>query len=539
MKDELVFFGELLDEALEPSSREDQAIVRTGHSLYGQEMADVTVENEAFIEGRVQDLTPHEVELDLNVLHHSKCSCGADSICSHRIALFFESFSSYGSVSDWISNWNGKKKQAPFIPAGIPIKTASQVFKEKALLENDYYMWKDFAETSFSEIVVNQLQPQPYIMEGHMRQYMKLLKSKEPFDRNWRVFYQFATDLSTLFSILKLLSEYKSDSQSVRMFYPLAVDIAEELHGNVLYLSNQARPFSFDSLIEGLTEDTRRLLDGDDGIEYEKVELYRELWTYMLTTSSSRKAEFDRLEAKLTQNDLDENEKRSYTIAAIHLALLDNRDSTAVDMLKSLGTSDCPYLFYWLDYFTDADTPARSVPFIEFLIAHVQGYLKSAGDYYKCTDFVRTFTRPIASSCSKLKRNDLLEKFFKETLPYSYWNYSTLLFELGQYKKWVEMQIYSGVTIDTVGQDKLKLIAASDPALLLPLYHQAVQYTVSMKNRPSYKQAVRYLKKMKALYKKMKQEQQFQQYVSYISDNTKRLRAFQEELQRGKLIDVE
>ena len=97
--------------------------------------------------------------------------------------------------------------------------------------------------------------------------------------------------------------------------------------------------------------------------------------------------------------------------------------------------------------------------------------------------------------------------------------------------------IYSGVTLDAIGQDMIKTVVASDPKIILPLYHHAVQQTVSLKNRAAYKQAVRYLKKMRPIYKKMKQENVFQDYLDYISLSTKRLRAFQEELQRSKLID--
>jgi hypothetical protein len=50
---------------------------------------------------------------------------------------------------------------------------------------------------------------------------------------------------------------------------------------------------------------------------------------------------------------------------------------------------------------------------------------------------------------------------------------------------------------------------------------------------------VRYLKKARTLYKKIKNETQFEIYLEKLSHEHRRLRAFQEELKRGKLIHAE
>ena len=193
-----------------------------------------------------------------------------------------------------------------------------------------------------------------------------------------------------------------------------------------------------------------------------------------------------------------------------------------------------PYCFYWLNLLSDK----RPLPFIEFVIAHVDSFLADLDDYYERVDFVRTFTRPISSWCYKSQRLDLLEKFFRSTLPYSYWKYAEFLFEQKQYKKWVEMHIYSDISIDMINSEYIKEVTSQEPELILPLYYHAVQTKVSLKNRSAYKQAVRYLKKMRTIYKKMKQEETFERYLLYVVNATKRLRAFQEELKRSKLINV-
>lgn len=85
----------------------------------------------------------------------------------------------------------------------------------------------------------------------------------------------------------------------------------------------------------------------------------------------------------------------------------------------------------------------------------------------------------------------------------------------------------------------LKEIAASDPEALIPAYHREVAFFIDQKNRSSYKEAARYLKKLRTLYKKAKKQKVWERYIQLLSSHYKRLRALQEELQKGKLIDGE
>ena len=148
--------------------------------------------------------------------------------------------------------------------------------------------------------------------------------------------------------------------------------------------------------------------------------------------------------------------------------LIDNQDEQAADWLSELHADAIPYCFYWLNLLSDK----RPLPFIEFVIAHVDSFLAHLDDYYERVDFVRTFTRPISSWCYKSQRLDLLEKFFRATLPYSYWKYAEFLFEQKQYKKWVEMHIYSDISIDMINSEYIKEVtsqrARADSAPVLP-----------------------------------------------------------------------
>jgi hypothetical protein len=541
MNAQLSFFAEQVMDILNPGVEDDLAVVQKGAMLHRQGLVYRKHETEEAITAFVQDVIPVQVKLDLLIAPLSTCECKADYFCRHRMAVFFSSYADTTSVSDWIQSWKESNKPHVRTKTSLPIQRASDLLKTQTtstVLEKSYPDWKQFFTSAFDEFIRANVNLAPYLIEEKIRLYRKKIRSKSPMEREWKNLYSFVADFTTLLLTLGIVRENTAKSSVVRTFYALADDLSEELLSSVQHISRQARPFAFDPFLEGIREDVNELLNGLDALEYEKTDVYRTIWSFLLTNSAWRKDELARVQEILSSNTLHLVEEQSYTIAAIHLCLLANRDDEAAALLGKLDTNACPYLFFWMRWLSDLDMDHRSAPFIEFLNAHVRSFLKGLADYYKSTDFVRTFSGPVSNYCYKMKRMDVLEKFYRECLPYSYWNYANFLFEQEQYKKWVEMHIYSDINIDVIGTENLKIITAYDPALVLPLYYHAFQQTVSMKNRSAYKQAVRYLKKMRTLYKKMKKEEVFLDYMQYVRESTKRLRAFQEELQRGKLIDA-
>ncbi len=520
---------------LRPDEDHDIAVVQDGMALYFQDVVDAARIEKDVINAEVYDLVIHKVDMPMLFPQLWSCTCGSHFICRHQMAVFFSFYSKVGSVMEWVEEWkiSLRRKSSPV----LPIKRASEVFaekKEEAMLEQNYASYKEFVARAFSEQIEGELHVPAYIMESHLQKYLNYIGKKEPMEREWKLPYHFTTLFCTLLQTLQLLRLHKKEPQIIRVFYNFATGLTEELHEMLQPLSRQARPFAFDSFVASLKDDVTLLIDGDDLLQYERVDLYREIWTYLFSNNAWRKAELERVQIELSAIDIAAKERTAYTIAAIHLSLIDHQDEQAADWLSELHADAIPYCFYWLNLLSDK----RPLPFIEFVMAHVDSFLAHLDDYYERVDFVRTFTRPISSWCYKSQRLDVLEKFFRATLPYSYWKYAEFLFEQKQYKKWVEMHIYSDISIDMINSEYIKEVTSQEPELILPLYYHAVQTKVSLKNRSAYKQAVRYLKKMRTIYKKMKQEETFERYLLYVVNATKRLRAFQEELKRSKLINV-
>jgi hypothetical protein len=122
-------------------------------------------------------------------------------------------------------------------------------------------------------------------------------------------------------------------------------------------------------------------------------------------------------------------------------------------------------------------------------------------------------------------------------LPHSSPIIEDLLYEQRKWKPWVEMQILQGHDPLYHRVSVLQPIEKEEPSLLLPYYHQAIDHYVALKNRYDYKLAVKLLKRLEKAYKKMKQAESWDRFFTGFVDRYSRLRALQEEMKKGKLLE--
>lgn len=121
-------------------------------------------------------------------------------------------------------------------------------------------------------------------------------------------------------------------------------------------------------------------------------------------------------------------------------------------------------------------------------------------------------------------------------LPFSRGLYEKRLLRYGRWRLWIDYQISIGEDPLDFRVRDLQPIEKGDPETLLPWYHQSVERHILLRNRDGYKRAVKLLKRLAKLYKRLKREPRWEAYVDDIAKQYSRLRAFQEELRKGKLI---
>ncbi|WP_020617411.1 hypothetical protein [Paenibacillus daejeonensis] len=124
----------------------------------------------------------------------------------------------------------------------------------------------------------------------------------------------------------------------------------------------------------------------------------------------------------------------------------------------------------------------------------------------------------------------------KSQLPYSRSLYEEKLLHYRRWRQWVDYQLSVGSDPLDFRVKDLQPIDKEAPEALLPFYHQGAEKYVLLKNRNGYKRAVKLLKRLAKLYKKLKREERWAAYIETFARRHSRLRALQEELRKGKLI---
>ncbi|GIN86536.1 hypothetical protein J6TS2_29220 [Heyndrickxia sporothermodurans] len=515
-------YSDQLKQLLDCTSDIHLKLVQKGLLLYRQQLVYNKKTSLTTITAKVQDVTPVQVTLELTNPAASRCSCPLDGICRHQLALFFSAYSEEGSVFEWIQEWKKKDKSNQVLQT---LKKGSDLLKEKQQIEeHGVDAWLTRFRQAFQGIDAGN----EYILEVTCKNKYRSLIEYAPVEREWKPLYQ----LFTAYESIKIVNHICSDQQirTFKRFFDLMLDEADEA---LKTLTVSAAPFAFDSYLSYLREDCIFLLKEPTFYDFELIELYQSLWTFLFKQTIWRKLEWQQL------SDLQkEHVGKRIKIGWIHLCILCGYDETAIEEIQSHGPDIAYFASSWLKYLSEQKGQNRFYLYINTISAFIPNYLENVEEYDRYA-FIRSFFQLINEGNLAEQNPILLEKIYTLCLPHTYYQYSDYLFTKEKYKEWVELQQYKGIELELIDRSRLEALAKQQPQLLMPLYHEAIDLSIAGRSRDSYKKAVKYLKKLRTLYKKQKNSDVWDRFFEYLLTKTKRLRAFHEECKRGKLIHDE
>ncbi|WP_066070623.1 hypothetical protein [Neobacillus soli] len=533
----LAAFSDGVRELLNPVDAEDANLVQKGMMLYRQGLVTQLYMRDDEVTAVVQDVTPVKVRLDLHFLGMSACSCPQEGWCRHQMAVFFSAFSRMGSVADWVAEWREPIRESKAV-AGWGMQTAKDLIKANGVLKPDYSRWVHSFEVSFDTLLASKKSTSPYVIQELFGIYERRIHASAPVEQEWRLLYELIAIVVSFRKLAALSEELGHEADMVKRTYlhlfHNMMDDAEELAGKI---GVQSLPFDFDEFIDQLRVDTFEVLTCAKGLVYERVFLYRLLWVHFFKKKAWREDEVSRVQVRLKELQ-DWESPAPLLLAGIHLNFLLGNDDEALKLVGQFGAEEiAPYMVYWIDYLTGLKAWQRVGAVIELFLHKVKVYLEQLGSYHSCATFVRNALRAVAPYCAEKDRVDLYERALLVMLPYSFADYEYLLFERGHYERWGELQAWVGMDFYDLPKDRMKLIEKERPAVLLAMLHQTAQREIDQKNRASYRLAVRHLKKLRTLYKKLKRVDDWEYFMETLMERTKRLRAFHEECRRSKLIE--
>lgn len=534
----MLFASGKIQELLRPEVEEDVKLVQKGLLLYRQGLVRQVKVDFDTTEATVQDVTPVQVTIDHNFLELSTCSCPIEGLCRHQLAAFFAAFSKIGSVSDWVESWREpiRKKQEA---TQWGLKRARDLLKTAGKLQPDYDRWVSTFHESFDAIMKGTGPIKAYVVAELFEVYSRRVKAGAPLEREWRLLYELIGSVTSFIKLSELTVELNHDREQIERFYRhVFFSIVEDVENCLQKLASHSLPFAFDAFIQRLKADSLQLLNGTPTVEFAEIYAYRMLWENLFKNKTWYKQEQERLQPLIDQENIPFTKRFCISMGYVYLSIFLREDEKALQYIKAFEITSVPTLGAVMNMLIDQKAWERMSPFVLYYIEIIKPYLGSLHEFYKKEQFANETLALMDAYCSAMKRHDLYENVLVQLLPFSYYDYSEFLFYQEKFDKWSELQGYMKISVDMLDNGDLREVQNKAPEALVPLYHQTIQDLINQKSRDHYRMAVRLLKKLRTLYKKQKNEADWVFFLNQLLEKTKRLRAFQEECKRGKLIDA-
>ena len=469
------------------------------------------------VQANVLDGQVYKPVIDLTDLSQNYCECSSSYICPHIFALFFYLYANVGQVGELVRKWSTKRT-----PAAPKLPKASQVVQPSASVHN----WVKRFE-HFYDLFLQNYRTIDYWFAHHLcyRFFPSLLEGV-PYAGIEKRLYDLHAALFTFCRLVESGEQFQRISYQ-RSFWESAIsDFIGVIHNKCSSFLNQPAPNA--SLLDESREYVRNVLFAGEGFMVMRIRVYQMVWNALFRGETWIEKEREALQK---ENSSFADERR---IALAHLAFLRGRDEEVSTLLTDVRVAAIPYVLHWMRELALTGQWTRMKTWWELCMNSVNSFFASS-HYYKVE-----ITREVLNLSERYTHATGDEKHYetilRALLPYSASEYSHFLMSSKQYKKWVDLHLIAGIEIEEIHRSFLTTIEKNDRSLLLPLYHRGVQKMIQAKNRPSYKQAVRYLKKLRTYYRALGRYDVWLVYREKLLEETKRLRAFHEEMQKGKLL---
>jgi hypothetical protein len=313
---------------------------------------------------------------------------------------------------------------------------------------------------------------------------------------------------------------------------------ASDLQGTIEQGILQAASLAVQPANSGIIEQTlahlRREMLTEANDNHYFLAHYLSVWTHWIRPAVSDTRpyaeELPRLDAVAGEAGSDLSQF-AWRIARAGMLLYQGNDPEAwaqLEAAKKISEISSDYLLYYLSYLSQAGQWTRLTEWLIEIAPYLN--LRRNANIRPYSEFWELAVDGLPEAEPKMW--DALVSM----LPHSRALYEEKLLAYGKWERWMDFHL----SLDSDPMDfrvtDLAPLEKNAPEMLLPFYHQAVERYVLIKNRDGYKTAVKLLKRLAKLYKKMKQEPRWELFLSSFIFRHSRLRALQEELRKGKLL---
>ncbi|GIP35674.1 SWIM zinc finger domain-containing protein [Paenibacillus sp. J2TS4] len=506
-------------------NRFDPEILEQGWEHYHKGfVSKLTLQHGIVLRAIVHGVEPYEVKIDLEQFERSECTCSESRECAHMAAAIFMAYTAHGRPELLLIQLKHtlltrsktvraaaktKAEERPAIP--VSKELPSQWHKT---LDQRFYGFTLSHQHSVDTF------------------YSTALDSLLPFAQSWSEELRFLYKMHVYLFVLRKLDEFHQIHQTTYLSTyhdsgsrAVAMQCLEQMTAT----AELADPLAIHRRFPRHWETTLRLvhdlsLNGKPG-PVPWLDVYRMLWTRWFEPTADPAEERRRLELQLEQPRLTPRHEDTLRLALAHFDIVDGDDDSALQQLNRLHSKLISDFLFVLKQLRLAGDLQRLLRWLRWLLP-VMPRLKQDEFHTLCGYWVEAM---------KAQPSD--EEWLRvmvALLPRSYSYYADYLMKQGRYRQWVDLQLANFVEPANLYPEELKAVEAFDPELLLPIYHQSIERAIQEKSRLSYKTAVRQLRTLHLLYEKLDRLDRWQLFVQMLAHKYSRLRAFQQELQKGQ-----
>lgn len=254
--------------------------------------------------------------------------------------------------------------------------------------------------------------------------------------------------------------------------------------------------------------------------------LYRMVWSDLFHDTSKRDKEYDRLQALTGKKSRDVELRNLEVAAAIHFLILKGKHEDALSRIKAEGLKPTLFFDYLRVYRQNANHDVR--------LFWLRGLSRLMGK--ESAVVVSPFLQEWLNGLETASELEIWREIAMELLPASLADLGQHYLQQKNYQHWADLHMSLGMEPWTVDHTTYASVHREQPQALLPIYHQGIETGIESKSRVGYRDAVKLMKAVRTIYLQIGREEQWNRYYAIMMERTGRLRAFQEEVEKGRLV---
>ncbi|HHY74221.1 MAG TPA: hypothetical protein GX497_13560 [Bacillus bacterium] len=556
-KEKITYCIENLQNMFNPKVEHDYRMLKRGLSLYRDgAVFNAVVGGETVKANVLDDRCTYDIELELDFMEISFCSCQKEDevFCVHKLATLFYLFSLFDSPGEFFNNWKAGYKYTPLEKKQpTPKKSIFEAPKEKERLyqEDSLESWLTYFNEKYVQFTKKR--------EARMALYWTHPRNNNIAEDLYETYYPSLMDTplpssafgELLFHIHAAITVFEKILEAAQVSYASMYSnhytgkYVNEIISDIVELAYKLRKSTFKHTAKDekvLSETPQRMMDillMSKDFQYDRFYLFQIVTTNLI----DKKEVIDKLVQKFLarykqEEKLKQTGKVNFSsecrLALAHFDFMLEKDKEAMERLAEGAANEVYYHTTWFKTLAQNKIWTRFELWLPFIEEKMSAFIQQYGEQnlkQQLTTFYLFFIKEYASEKGA---GEIFINTLHKWLPYSHVDFCEYLLEKKEFKKWAELQLFTNMPIENLDRELLKEIESEDRTSLLPLYHNAVERAIALKSRDAYKQAVKYLRKLRTHYKALKKEDLWNNYIHALSTKYKRLRAFQEELRKGK-----